>query len=140
MVQVIDSFSGQYKCFSNFYYHCHLTNEHLFQAEKTLLPQSRALILSAPSPRDAKRLGRNVVLRPNWDNLRDEVMYMLLGVKFSTQFSDIRLILYRTGDALLIEGNRHCDQHWGDCRCPKHKDLPGENMLGQLLMRLRSTL
>lgn len=47
--------------------------------------------------------------------------------------------LLSTGEATLVEGNRHHDQHWGICVCKRHHGQ-GENHLGRLLMALRAEL
>ncbi len=43
------------------------TAEHLFQALKTKSKKHRAAIRKAPTPREAKRMGRRITLRDNWD-------------------------------------------------------------------------
>jgi predicted NAD-dependent protein-ADP-ribosyltransferase YbiA (DUF1768 family) len=48
--------------------------------------------------------------------------------------------LLATGNATLIEGNHWHDQYWGDCTCAKHRDVPGMNILGKLLMQVREEL
>jgi hypothetical protein len=49
--------------------------------------------------------------------------------------------LVATGTAFLVEGNRWCDNHWGDCRCGRTRCAqPGLNVLGRMLMALRREL
>ena len=84
----------------------------------------------APRPGDAKRLGRQVALRPGWDDLRVEVMRGLLARKFAPG-TDLAPRLLATGDAQLVEGNTWGDRFWGVCRGQ------GRNQLGQLLMERR---
>jgi ribA/ribD-fused uncharacterized protein len=117
--------------------------ESAFQAWKidTELPFTDRLALieqirSASTPGAAKRLGRKVPLRADWMNVRHQVMRVLLREKFS----DLKRgsLLESTGNRLLVEGNNWHDQFWGDCTCGKPScALPGENMLGKLLMHLR---
>lgn len=113
------------------------TVEHAFQASKTLDPAERVQVLSAATPGRAKRLGRAVTLRSDWDELRLTVMKELLAAKF--QNSRLRRKLLATEDALLVEGNTWGDTFWG---VDLHTGA-GENHLGLLLMaerdRVRTT-
>ena len=140
--KVIDKFSGT--VFSNFHtwYDPHYEEvqsvEHWFQAMKTNDFHEQRYVLAAPTARDAKRRGHEVKLREDWDEIKDQVMLVLLRVKFADP--ERRDKLLATGDAVLIEGNTWHDQHFGDCRCHAHKDIPGENILGKLLMQVREEL
>lgn len=126
----IVSFSGEYRCLSNFWWFNGTTVEHLFQASKTDDPDWAMRIRSARSPGLAKRLGRQCPMRPTWEQERIPVMRSLLVVKFrETELNDI---LLETGDAKLIEGNTWGDTFWGVC------NGVGENHLGKLLMWVRS--
>jgi predicted NAD-dependent protein-ADP-ribosyltransferase YbiA (DUF1768 family) len=49
-------------------------------------------------------------------------------------------MLLATGDEELIEGNTWHDNTWGNCVCQKCQDIPGRNMLGMLLMELRTEI
>jgi ribA/ribD-fused uncharacterized protein len=115
------------------------SSEHAFQAAKTLDQQVRQQIAASPTPDQAKRLGRNIQLRPNWDRwIRFEQMSAVLAAKF--QDPQLRQLLVDTSDQLLVEGNNYCDQVWGCCHCGQHAAWPGRNELGQILMRLRGQL
>lgn len=136
----IESFTGQYRWCSNFYPSpinvdgvVWPTLEHPFQAFKTLDSAARLRILRAPTPGQAKRLGRAVELRPGWDDMRIEVMERLVRAKFD-QHPDLAEKLIATGDAELVEGNTWGDQFWGVCR--GH----GSNHLGLILMRVRDEI
>lgn len=113
------------------------TVEHVFQAIKTLDPVERAGILAEPKPGNAKKLGRNVTLRPDWEPMKIGVMARLQAAKY-TQPEMARLLL-ATGDAEIIEGNHWCDTFWGKCNCARH-DFEGLNWLGRILMLQRSVL
>lgn len=65
-------------------------------------------------------------------------MRQLLELKFNQPEFREKLLL--TQDEDLIEGNWWHDNIWGDCSCPKCKDIPGKNRLGILLMEIRSQL
>ena len=138
-------FDGQYDFLSNFYPSSILyegivypTNEHFFQAMKTLDIDKRKKIAAAETPGLAKRMGRNVQLRSDWEKVK--VYYMELGLRLKFANKALAEKLIATGDEELVEGNWWCDQTWGSCNCPKHIRTPGRNLLGMLLMELRKEL
>lgn len=110
--------------------------EHAFQAAKTLDPISRNIIRMSDTPGQAKKLGRKVDLRPDWQLVKFEIMYQLLKEKFEN--ADLRRRLLETGDSLLIEGNDWGDRVWGCVLL--QGEWVGENHLGRLLMRIRSEI
>lgn len=140
MKSKIDKFDGEYAFLSNFYPsivydfegNTYPTVEHYFQAMKTLDPKVRKHIASAKTPGEAKRLGRRVELRSDWEDIKLKVMKHGLIQKFAEP--ELRNPLLRTGDAELIEGNWWGDTYWGVC------NGVGENHLGQLLMEVREEL
>jgi ribA/ribD-fused uncharacterized protein len=111
------------------------TSEHYFQAQKFLDPVIQARICGAASPMEAAALGRSreFPLRPDWEQIKDEVMYSALQAKF-TQHAELGEALLATGDATLVEHTTN-DAYWAD-----GGDGHGRNMLGILLMRLRDEL
>lgn len=142
----IMSFRGPYSFLSNFHYSNFVyrgvewpTAEHAYQASKTLDGDSWIKIMQCSTPGQAKQVGKTIPIQENWDELKVLVMYGILQEKFKQSVS-LRRQLIHTGDAELIEGNTWHDNFWGDCSCPKCKEIPGENMLGKLLMRVRREL
>ena len=140
----IDCFDGEYAFLSNFYPSpiapfndgiVYPTVEHAFQAYKTTDINKRKEIAAQPTPGKAKHLGRHVELRDDWQEIRINVMYTALKEKFKDL--ELQTKLLSTGDAELIEGNTWSDNFWGDCHCPKCRDIKGENNLGKLLMKIR---
>lgn len=117
------------------------TAEHAFQAAKTLDKMDQAAIYSAKSPVLAKRLGRRVQLRDDWDEFRLEAMEHIVRSKFSNLFGEREIYLLSTNGHELVEGNYWHDQFWGDCTCRRRfcKE-PGENNLGKILMKVREEL
>lgn len=135
---VIDRFTGEYSFLSNFSLHplafgteIAKTCEHAFQAAKATNPRDAAWVLAAPGPREAKRRGRSIAKRPDWDLRKDGVMLVCLRVKFA-KGTELARRLDATGDAQLIEGNTWGDRYWGMC------DGYGLNKLGHLLMLVRA--
>jgi ribA/ribD-fused uncharacterized protein len=136
---VIDSFTGQYRFLSNFadspvkcYNRIVPTVEHAYQAYKADNPRDCDLICGARSPGVAKKLGRQISIRSDWDSVKDNMMLLLLREKFEN--IELGLKLLDTEDALLIEGNAWGDRYWGKC------NGTGLNKLGILLMQVRSEM
>lgn len=132
-IEPIESFTGQYSFLSNFY-ECEIdgqetTVEHLYQAAKTENEEEQKRILEATTPGKAKRLGRRASLRPDWEDIKIDVMFGLLMKKFEQ--SSLQTKLLATGTRKLVEGNDWGDKFWGVCR--GH----GENWLGRLLETVR---
>lgn len=136
---MIDSFQGQYRFLSNFY-PCTIvyegieyqTTEHAYQAAKTLDIERRKYISQLETPGHAKRAGKNVKLRSDWENVKSQVMYDICKLKFSKpQFAEK---LKGTGSQELVEGNTWNDTYWGVCRGR------GKNTLGKILMQIRSEI
>lgn len=135
----ITSFSGAYSFLSNFYITAvtykgitYTNAEAAFQAQKTLNPTHQEQFHNA-DPRTAKRLGKKVELRADWEDIKDDIMYEVVKAKFS-QNETIKQWLLETGDATLIEGNTWGDTYWGIC------NGVGKNHLGNILMSVRDEL
>lgn len=90
------------------------------------------------SPGEAKRFSKSIQLRPDWEKIKVEVMRELLKEKFSQPL--FKILLLSSGEEELIEGNWWHDQFWGSCECQKHSQIPGQNMLGNLLMEIRDEI
>lgn len=136
----ITSFDGEHAFLSNFHPSpvtfegtIYPTVEHAFQAAKTDDPRERAAVLAQATPGGAKRLGRRLTLRPDWDEARVPVMHVLVYEKFANH-PDLAERLLATGDAELVEGNGWGDVFWGVCRGV------GANNLGRILMQVRAQL
>lgn len=133
MTERITSFSGEYAFLSNFWKEWDgKTVEHFFQACKTDDDEEQYFIIGAATPGEAKRLGRKATLRPDWEEIKDNDMYVLVKDKFGNP--ELKAKLLATGDAELVEGNTWGDTYWGVCRGV------GQNKLGQILMRVREEL
>lgn len=144
MNQVINFYSvnDDYGCFSNFAdYPIKLrgkswpTTEHFFQAQKFEGTPSEQEVREARSPMIAARLGRDRKrpLRRDWDQVKLAVMREAVLAKF-IQHRELREILLATGDARIVEHTTN-DNFWGD-----GGDGSGQNMLGRILMEIRTQL
>ena len=135
------TFRGKYAFLSNMHsvdfewdgriYH---SSEAAFQSAKSLNPAERDRF-SAMNGVTAKREGKKVNLRYDWEDVKDEIMEEVVLAKFS-QNPNLARQLIDTGDLELVEGNRWHDTYWGvDATTGK-----GENHLGQILMKVRTIL
>lgn len=133
MTNSIKEFQGENRFLSNFWLEDDgTTNEHRFQAAKTLNPAEQQLVLNAADAKEAKTLGHTITMRPDWDEIKLETMLQLLRTKFSNP--TLAKKLDDTGDAELIEGNRWNDTYWG----VNIETGEGQNNLGKLLMKVRA--
>ena len=142
----IDDFRGDYYFLSNFApAQVTLdgmkfpTVEHAYQAAKTQNPQERERILGASTPDLARKMGRKLNQRPDWPEMKVKIMQDLVWQKFDSR-PDLAKLLLATGDSELVEENTWHDNFWGDCRCSRCAELPGQNWLGRILMEVRQRL
>lgn len=136
---MIDRFDGEYAFLSNYSaspfrvdYVLFPTMEHYFQANKADNQNDYLRIAYAPTPGEAKRLGRKIQLRPDWEKIKDNIMLTGLRKKFADP--ELRNLLLATGDEELVEGNYWRDTYWGVC------NGVGQNKLGKLLMQVREEI
>lgn len=138
----IYSFRWRYGFLSNFYQspvrfdgRTYPSVECAFQAAKTLSPDERKQFETMDSSA-AKRAGRSIVLRSDWESVKVAIMRSLLLDKFEFGSEPYKQ-LKATAPSTLVEGNTWHDNFWGDCSCPKCHAKPGRNVLGNLLMEIR---
>jgi len=136
----INEFQGRYKFLSNFWPvwlefegFFYPTVEHAYQASKTKEPYERKKIRFAKTAGKAKRYGKHVILRQDWEEVKLQIMESLVRQKF-TKYKDLCEQLLATGDAKLAEGNWWHDTFWGVC------NGVGRNHLGKILMKVRNEL
>lgn len=134
----IKGFTGKYAFLSNFY-PCTIEYEGLvyqsteaaYQSAKTLHVIQREKF-TGYSPSMAKKMGKLLPLRPDWDNVKQSIMYNICMIKFSKE--PLKTKLLETGDAYLEETNWWNDTYWGVC------NDRGLNTLGRILMKIRYNL
>lgn len=135
----INSFRDEYYFLSNFY-ECSVTyngltyknNEAAFQAQKCITMNERFKFINLNAS-EAKKLGRRVVLRKDWEDIKIKVMTAIVKAKFE-QNEDLQKKLLATEDAYLEEGNTWGDRIWGTV------NGVGANNLGKILMNVRKEL
>ena len=136
---MINEFRGKYYFLSNFFEIpvtwdgiTYRNNEAAFQAQKSLSIEKRKEF-SQLSPNEAKRLGRRIFLRRDWERVKDGIMLEIVRAKFN-QNPTLAKALIDTKDYYLEEGNNWGDKVWGTV------NGEGENNLGKILMRVREEL
>lgn len=137
---MIDLFRGKYGFLSNFYSSpikiegiTYPTVEHFYQAMKSKDIEVRKIVASCATPAIAKKRGRQLILRKDWKDVKDICMIKGLLTKFTTH-KELQDKLIATAPKQLVEGNVWGDKYWGKC------NNEGMNMLGRMLMFIRSTL
>lgn len=139
---MIEKFGGKYRFLSNFYMASVIyedleypSSEHAYQAAKSLSETERKYIRKLKKPSEAKRAGKKVKLRSDWESIKLKVMEDIVRDKFS-RHEHLRSALLKTGDQELQEGNTWKDYFWGVDLRTKH----GQNHLGKILMSIRNDL
>jgi len=145
LILPIAEFDGEYEFLSNFYQFYFEwkgvrwnTSEHAYQAVKTTTGKEFEYVKNSRSPGEAKRRGKEIQRRSDWEQVKEEVMLDILRSKFAPS-SRLSSRLLATGDAELIEGNSWHDKTWGVCNCSKCGGR-GRNLLGKILMKIRAEL
>lgn len=132
-------FRGQYGFLSNFH-DCSVEYEGLwygnaeaaYQAAKTNNFSSK-LPFRYYSGVEAKKVGRTLSIRPDWNNLKIHAMYDICKAKFKNN-AYLRDKLVETHPRQLIQGNDHGDTFWGQV------NGQGSNFLGRILMIIRDEI
>jgi ribA/ribD-fused uncharacterized protein len=111
------------------------TVEHYYQAQKFTDPQLRSAIRQAGKPVIAKSLAdkNKAAMRPDWEAVKDEVMYRAVRRKFELH-AELRALLLATGDEEIAESAPN-DYYWGVGR-----EGTGQNRLGKIIERIRAEL
>lgn len=138
----IFEFTGDYRFLSNFYIVDFVWNgtlwphsEAAYQAAKaTTLADYKSFIKMKPG--EAKRHGKVINIRSDWEEVKYDIMYEIVYAKFN-QNPDITAKLLATGESQLEEGNNHGDRIWGVC---PPRSSQGMNLLGKILMDIREEL
>lgn len=126
------------------------TSEHAFQYYRATLTGQMGIaeeILSAETPREAKRLGDSTdvssELQPVWEDTIASVMESVCQHKFS-QNTEAKNFLLGTGERELVEAS--VDKFWGcgvslqDPALRNKSTWTGRNTLGRILVKVRSRL
>ena len=85
------------------------------------------------NPSEAKKAGRKVILRSDWEIVKVDLMYKIVKAKFA-QNIDLALKLAATNNEELVEGNTWGDKIWGKV------NGEGQTLLGKILMDIRDNI
>lgn len=134
---------GKYGCFSNLYIRAIDFEGRRFRSAEDAYqfgkPEDLAVsewFLLAPRPHHVAIAAHELLgwdVKPGWNHMKVARMRSVLYAKFS-QHADLHDILLSTGNATLIEASK-TDAFWG-----VGKKGNGKNMLGALLMEIRTAL
>lgn len=143
-------FRNEYAFLSNFYNAAVMfegtfynNNEAAFQAAKIADPEKRKTMrfscdgthLTFPEmpAKWAKRVGRRIDLRPDWEEKKQEIMLAIVRDKF-TRHTQLKDKLLATGNIIIEEENTWGDTTWGTV------NGVGKNLLGKILMQVRDEI
>lgn len=136
---MINNFKNKYFFLSNFYespitYNglTYRNNEAAFQAQKTLDDKVKKMFIDLTAL-EAKRKGRRVKLRSDWESVKIQIMYEICAIKFQNN-EELGKLLMDTKGQHLEEGNNWGDTFWGTV------NGKGMNNLGKILMNVRLQL
>jgi len=110
--------------------------EAAFQSRKNSKREQDFELLSG---KDAKRLGRHVALRKDWEQVKYGIMYEIVYLKF-TKDKKLQEKLLETDDRELVELNTWNDKTWGVVYNPNTRKYEGQNLLGNILMGVREAI
>jgi ribA/ribD-fused uncharacterized protein len=141
----ITSFTGEFRFLSNFWVCSNsfqyrgrnwITTEQAYQAAK-LKPEHEHLADLMDddkiSPSKAKRIGKEIDIREDWNVVRLAVMININRLKYENN-PDLMQMLLDTKGRELIEGNNWGDTFWGQSPLGN-----GRNELGKILMGIRDS-
>ena len=138
---ISDFHQEEYRFLSNFYEAVvtyggltYQNNEAAFQAQKCLTEEEKVRFTEF-GPGKSKGVGRQVKLRPDWEDVKTGIMEEIVRAKF-TQHPELAARLLATGEKTLVEGNTWGDTCWG----VDQRTGQGENRLGLILMKIREEL
>ena len=108
------------------------STEAAFQATKSMDPEEWARF-ALYDPSTSKVEGRKVKIREDWEEVKEDVMFVVNYIKFCSH-PELAEKLLATGDKELVEDNWWQDRYWG-----RHFG-DGKNMLGITLMQVRDRI
>jgi len=138
-------FKDEYRFLSNFWLNDIVisnkiwkSTEHIYQASKSNDPIIREKMRNLRTPGEAKKIGKLIKMRDDFDEIKDNMMLKINRLKFKNP--ELKQLLIETGNKKLIEGNFWNDNYFGKCYCKKCEDKVGLNKLGKILMKIRNEI
>lgn len=105
--------------------------EAAFQAYKCANIEDRKKFINLNGA-EAKKLGRKVPMRKDWEDIKVKVMYRLVMQKFNR--NPLLLDRLKNIEGIIVEDNTWNDTFWGMC------NGKGRNTLGVILTAVRNEL
>lgn len=105
-----------------------------YQSAKSKSVKYKNTCQSTLSPYAMQFIAYNTLPRPDWELVKDNIMYTVLKIKFS--IPKYRDLLLGTGEVYLLNGNRYNETYWGY----NLNTEQGYNKLGLMLMKIREEL
>lgn len=137
----IDRFIDKYSFLSNFYIDRQGYCVEVYYQSSKFTGNTASKVLQM-SPGQAKRFAhipKNIeLIRKDWNDISLHNMVKFLRIKFMVEPE--RTMLIETGDCELIEGNNWHDNFYGACSCKECENIPKQNHLGKLLMKIREEI
>lgn len=121
-----------YPSVENFYVAMKVKEDQVINNKFITAPDCQELISRIKNPAEAKKLGRIIKVRKDWDEIKFKIMEWGVNEKFKNP--ELSKMLIDTGEEELVEGNTWGDTYWGVC------NNIGENNLGKILMRVRDKI
>jgi len=109
------------------------TVEHYYQAMKATNPIDRQTVWISKTPGAAKRAGRLITCRVDWEDVKEEVMLRALRMKFALGGNLAKRLIMTSGYSLVEKAP--WDEYWGTGKTGK-----GLNRLGFLLEQVRNEI
>lgn len=113
--------------------------ESAWQAQKCADPKERECFFIITGPA-AKRLGEVVNTRPDWNDIRYDVLIEVLIAKFEQNETFREALLNTDEEEILFDTTGWHDNTWGRCSCVKCSVVPAQNLLGKALVEARRAL
>jgi ribA/ribD-fused uncharacterized protein len=113
--------------------------ETFYQAMKTLDVEIRKKI-SLSTAAESKKIGRSIIIRNDWEDIKQKVMLFALNYKFTLDTTWGKKLVETQED--IIEWNYWHDNYWGECTCSncKYTNVIPKNVLGKMLVDIRTKL
>ena len=152
--QEVDAFAGARDKLSNFF-PCKVnlsgteykSSEHAYQAQKASMcarPDIAEEIINASSAFQVKQISKRIGCSKSWDQENEKILEKVVRAKVASDVS-VKDYLLQTGDKVLAEAVPH-DSFWGtgltkEATMHTAKEAwPGQNKMGQIMMRIRKEL
>lgn len=93
-------------------------------------------------PDEAKHVSRELArfIRPDWDNVKYDLMEKVVLEKFKQNPECLKELLDTENMELIEDMTGWHDNIWGECTCQECKCKEHKNLLGKILMEVRSKL